>query len=194
MLYYKFLRLESIYYFCEIDYVFKTEQWKDVVGYEGLYQISDLGRVKSLKRKRNNKCKNHSRKLIIERILKQSIMKYYPCVGLHKHKINKITKVHIISSMAFLNHTPCGHKLVVNHIDINKLNNKLNNLELTTARINSNRAHLKSTSKYVGVCWEKSSKKWVARIHFNKKRKTIGRFLNEIDASNAYQKALLAIL
>ena len=46
--YHKNLGLEPIKYFCKIDNEIKTEQWKDVVGYEGLYQVSDLGRIKSL--------------------------------------------------------------------------------------------------------------------------------------------------
>lgn len=52
MLYYKFLNPEPIYYFCEIDYVFKTEIFKDIIGFEGKYQISDLGRLKSLQRQK----------------------------------------------------------------------------------------------------------------------------------------------
>jgi len=46
------------------------------------------------------------------------------------------------------------------------------------------------TSKYIGVCLEKKSKKWVAQIRINKIQKTIGRFETEIEASNAYQKQL----
>ena len=48
MEYNKIFTQESIVYFCEIDKIQKTEIWKDVKGYECLYQVSDLGRIKSL--------------------------------------------------------------------------------------------------------------------------------------------------
>ena len=49
MEYYKNLDLQDIVYFCEVDLIEKTEQWKDIPKYKNHYQVSDLGRVKSLK-------------------------------------------------------------------------------------------------------------------------------------------------
>lgn len=48
MEYYKNLDLAPINYFCDFDLIWKTEQWVDVVGFENKYQVSDLGRVKSI--------------------------------------------------------------------------------------------------------------------------------------------------
>jgi len=50
MEYYKNLDLANITYFCEVDLVEKTEQWRDIPNYENMYQISDLGRLKSYDR------------------------------------------------------------------------------------------------------------------------------------------------
>jgi len=46
------------------------------------------------------------------------------------------------------------------------------------------------TSKYIGVCWEPVRKRFVAAIKIKGKSKSLGRFINEIDAHNAYQKAM----
>ena len=48
-------------------------------------------------------------------------------------------QVHQMVAESFLNHIPCGYKLVVNHIDFNRTNNAVQNLELVSARENSNR-------------------------------------------------------
>lgn len=67
----------------------QTEIWKDIRGYEGLYKVSNLGRVKSLKRKVYDKTR-HYYKIINERILKQTIAtpKYYT-VTLTKKRYSK---------------------------------------------------------------------------------------------------------
>ena len=96
----------------------ENEIWKDVIGYEGLYQVSNLGNVKSL---RFNK----------EKILKQRIgTKGYFAVCLRKDKIVKTKEVHQLIAIAFLNHKPCGYKLVINHIDFNQKNNNILNRHL----------------------------------------------------------------
>jgi hypothetical protein len=95
--------------------------------------------------------------------------------------------------MSFLGHKPCGYKLVVNHIDFNKLNNNLVNLEIITNRENCNKKHLKSSSKYVGVAWCKASKKWRAMIDINNKSNYLGLYNTELEASNAYQNKLLSL-
>lgn len=153
------------------------EIWKEIKGYEG-YEISSTGRVKSLKGK-------------YERILKSAInMHGYYFVGLSKNGKVTTKKVHQLVAIAFLNHVPNGFILVINHINIDKLDNRVENLEIVTMRENSNQKHLKSSSKYIGVCWHKGCKKWQSIIKINGKQKHLGLFVNEIEASNAYQKAL----
>lgn len=159
-----------------------TEQWKDILGYEGLYKVSNLGNIKSLKFQK-------------EKVLKlQTNTKGYFIVNLYKNKKMKSHQIHQLVAIAFLNHVPCKMELVINHINFDKKDNKVSNLEIVTNRENSNRKHLKSTSKYTGVSFEKDRNKWVAQIKIKGKRVLLGRFSNEIDASNVYQSKLKEII
>jgi len=155
------------------------EEYRAVKGYEGLYEVSNFGNVKSLKRKG---CKN-------DRLLKPGISVRYLSVQLFKNKIAVTYNVHKLLAIAFLNHIPDGYKTVVDHIDNNPLNNRLDNLQLITHRENIGK-DLKGSSKYVGVSWSKSSKKWLARININGKNKHLGLFTSEIQAANYYQYEL----
>lgn len=168
------------------------EEWKDVKGYEGFYQVSNKGRVKALSRKVKYKnsfktLKEKNRKLTVD-------SRGYLTVNLCREGVAKTAKVHKLVAIAFLNHTPCGYDLVVDHIDFNKTNNNVYNLRLVTARENANMKHLPSSSKYVGVCLVKNkNKKWFAYITKGKKRINIGYFKNEYDAHLAYQEKLREI-
>lgn len=156
------------------------EIWKDIEDYEGFYQISTHGRGKSLKRKGR----------LEDRILKLQINVhgyYYVVLCNGKRKTHRI---HQLVAMAFLNHTPCGHKLVVDHKDFDRKNNRRDNLRIITQRENTNQKHLKSSSKYTGVTWVKASNKWISRIGINGKQKYLGLFVDELEASRAYKKAL----
>ena len=157
------------------------EIWKDIKNYEGRYQVSDLGRIKSLKRKGCLK----------DRILKQfKDLKGYYRVELFKKNNPKRFVVYILVATALLNHTPCGFKKVVDHKDNNPLNNNLNNLQLTTQRHNCSKDKKGYTSKYVGVVWSKKAKKWQSQININSKLKYLGTYKNEYKAHLAYQNAL----
>lgn len=159
----------------------------DVTGYEGYYQASNLGRIRSLERMVQGRIGLRTQH---ERILKSTVDFHGYCVVvLYKDKPKRL-KVHQVISITFLDHKPCGHKLVVNHIDGDKTNNKLSNLEIVTQRENANLKRFKSSSKYVGVNWYKRSDKWVAKIWINGKKKHLGYFTNEYDAHLAYEKAL----
>lgn len=166
--------------------------WKDIKGYEGLYQASEWGEIRSLSRLMKNRHNGFSR--IRRRILSQSINsggRY--CVTLSKDGKGKSWKVHQLIAMAFLKHTPCGFDLVVNHKDLNPLNNNLDNLEIITQRENANQKHLKSSSKYIGASWIKEKKKWRATIWVDGKSKHLGYFTSEYKAHLEYLKALNAL-
>jgi hypothetical protein len=174
----------------------EEEIWKDIPGYEGIYKISSHGRVKSLQRitfKKGVLCP------IRERILRQFIdIRGYYTVGLCKNGKNKTKGVHQLMAIAFLGHTPCGLKLVPDHKDGNKLNNKLYNIQIVTIRENSSTCFRKDrdnfSSKYVGVYWFKRESKWKAHIKINGKSVYLGMFKTEIEASLAYQTALSELL
>lgn len=159
------------------------EIWKDIKGYEKNYQISNLGNVKS-------KGNNFSRK---EKLLKQGLNKNgYLYVILCNGK-NTHFYIHHLIAINFLNHNVAGRKFVINHIDFDKKNNKLINLEVVTNRENTSKKHLNSSSKYTGVYLNKRTGKWVSSIYIERKRKHLGYFINEYDAYLAYEKALKSI-
>ena len=172
----------------------EEEIWKDVPDYEGRYQVSNLGNVKTLDRV----CHNHKGGSYIRKgsqlkpVINNKGYYHYNFWSL-KEKKGKAVRTHILVAMAFLNHVPCGMKLVVDHIDGNKLNNRLDNLQITTQRINSSKSLRKTSSKYVGVCFDKTRDKWVAMIYSNGKIKHLGRYNCELAAHVAYVKQLKKI-
>lgn len=168
-----------------------NETFLDVVGYEGLYQVSDWGNVRSVERYVSGK--SSSARLLPERILKNNLNKMgYYLVGLMKDGKQSTKKVHQLVAEAFLNHKPCGMSFVVDHIDANKLNNRLDNLQVLTHRENCSKDK-NGVSSFVGVSYIKRDNVWMARIQVNKKNKYIGRYKTELEASEAYQKELFKI-
>lgn len=111
------------------------EVWKDIKGYKGLYQISNLGRVKSLPKKRKNKSGTYS-------LYKEKIIKGNNCKGnsgrsrifLYINGKRKQIKIHHLVALHFI----AGYEAnkTVNHIDGNRLNNHMDNLEWITKEEN----------------------------------------------------------
>lgn len=177
----------------------EKEIWKDVKGWEGTFQVSNHGRMRSLTRYINRKSRwggIHLHK-IEGRILKQvplgkgNRIKYL-CIGLKREgqKFKNIT-VHRLVALAFI--PLIEGKNYVNHKDGNVLNNHYTNLEWTTNRENLCHAELKNntSSKYIGVSYKaKGARRWEASISVDKKYIYIGRFYTEIEAANAYKKKL----
>lgn len=169
------------------------EVWKNIPNYEGMYQISNLGNVKSLPREVLKKGKYPF-------ICKEKILKNrkdgagYLCVALFKNSKRKDMCVHQLVAIVFLNHTICGYNIVVDHIDSNPLNNRVENLRLITQRENTYRVRDNYSSKHKGVCWKKQAKKWQASITINGKTKYLGLFISEYSAHLAYQNKLKEIL
>lgn len=165
---------------------------KDIPGYEGLYQATSDGEIISLPKKAKNR---YGYRMTNKKILKPAkINSDYLFVCLCKNGKQKPITVHKLITLSFLGICPDGYQ--VNHIDSNKSNNCASNLEYVTARQNSihYRQSQKKTSQYTGVSWLKRDQKWVAYIMINKKNYYLGSFDLEIDASNAYQKCLVAHL
>lgn len=167
------------------------EVFKDIPNYEGIYQISNLGNARSLDR--YVKHINGSKRLIKGIILKPPIGNHgYRVISLSRDCKTKSRTVHQIVAEVFLNHKPNGYSLVINHINFNKLDNRVENLEIVTPRVNANQKHIKSSSNYVGVTWCKHAEKWLSRIEINGKKIHLGSFSNEEEASKYYESALIS--
>ena len=152
------------------------ENWRDVRGYEGYYQVSDLGRVKSLSK---------------GRILKQHIVNgRYNSVNLSANAVRRGVNVHTLVAESFLNHTN-NRKTVVDHINNIGTDNRLSNLQIISHRENCSKDRRGYTSKYTGVSWNKKTKKWVAFLSIDGKLKYLGSFDTEERASIAYDFAVM---
>ena len=106
------------------------EIWRDVIGYEGLYQISSLGRVKSLSKKSKPGKGNYSRPEIIMKL--RHTTDGYMHVLLYKNGKGKRCRVHRLVAKAFIQNP--GNKPTVNHINHIRDDNRVDNLEWATAR------------------------------------------------------------
>jgi hypothetical protein len=167
------------------------EIFLDIEDYEGLYQVSQIGNVKSLERYKDN---NGGRVLVCEKILKLAINKKgYSVASLCKNGKQKTVPVHRLVALSFIRNP--NNKPQVNHINEIKTDNRVSNLEWCTNRENTTHSfnNKKSTSKYIGVHYSKSNKKWCAQIRMNGKSKHLGFFTEELDAHNAYQNKLKEI-
>ena len=85
-------------------------------------------------------------------------------------------------------------KQVIDHIDGDKLNNNLSNLQVTSQRVNSIKSIRNNKySNYTGVTFDKARGKWVASISINGKKHRMGRFNCEVKAAYAYNQKLKEI-
>ncbi len=159
------------------------ELWKNVVGFEGVFIVSSLGRAKRLK------CRFAKE----DRLLKPHIGKrgYYVYNLCYKGK-NKICSMHRLVAQAFISNPE--NKREVNHKDSNKLNNEISNLEWTTPQENSRHAvksegskkffHKRGASKY-NYC---GNVRWRAEIRIDNKNNYLGTFEFKEQAHEAFRK------
>ena len=146
------------------------ENWKDILGYEGLYQVSDLGRVRSIK---NN--------IILKQTIARGRYRIMLCKRNHKQFY-----VHRLVWETFNHQTD----LQIDHIiEGNKLDNRLCNLQPLTASENMSKylSHKIGSNKYTGVCYKIKSRKWIAVAFHGKNRKYIGSFDSQELAIQARQ-------
>lgn len=125
--------------------------WGHIDNYDGLYEISDNGEVKSLEK--TIQINEGNRKVVMKR--KERILKWgftldgYPQVKLSKGNKMKTFRVHILVWEAFGNTPRNGHKVQVDHIDGNKNNANISNLRLLSNRENTIQSKLRHKKKRV---------------------------------------------
>ena len=164
-----------------------NEIWLPIPNYEGLYEISNYGRVKSFlsppkKNKVNIPLKEG--KIINPFYDKKKYLKLH----LTKNKNPKTFLVHRLVMLAFVGES----KLAVDHIDGNKENNHLSNLRYCTNRENSIYHYEKKSDKSstkVGVSYNKQHRKWRSYIIINRKQIHLGYFNSEEEAEKKYLEA-----
>ena len=160
-----------------------TEIWAPIPGYSN-YEVSSLGRVNSLNYIKEGK----------PREMKIGSKRRYHYVKLYNKGVHKIFYVHQLVAMAFLGHVPNGNTMEVDHIDENKSNNRLENLQIISSRANISKSCAKNRALPTGVNYDKARNKYRARIKIGDKQKFLGRFDTPEEASEVYQKALREII
>jgi len=158
----------------------ENEIWKDILNYDGVYKISNLGRVKSFKHKKEKGM-----------IMKGKLHRGYKLVTLSKDLYQRKYKVHRLVAHMFLGLDLEDKKKIINHKNHNKIDNRVDNLEIVSCRENTSYQKVNTSSKYVGVSWNKRIKKWNSYITINDKKINLGYYLIEKEAHNSYLKALI---
>lgn len=163
------------------------EFWKDIENYEGLYQVSDQGRVRSLERSVERRGKGLLK-------IKGKIISSRPKDGeycrliLHRDGVKSGRTVHKLVAEAFLDKPDCLERIAVDHINNIKTDNRLCNLQYITYRENNSKDKKEGSSKHTGVYIFKGKIK--AQIKINNSSISLGIFDSEYLASEAYQMAL----
>ena len=126
------------------------EEWKDIIGYEGLYQVSNLGRVKSINRVvyyNDGRKFNYSSKILKVNINKRNYNNNI--VHLYKNGIRKAIPVHRLVATSFIVNN--DNLPEVNHIDGNRNNNKVENLEWSSRKDNMKHAFDNGLINNIGI-------------------------------------------
>ncbi len=172
------------------------EEWRDIKGYEGFYQVSNFGNIKSLARE--IKRRNQGSVYKVETYKKATICPKtgYRKLFLSKNGVNKCFSVHSLVANQFLDKV--NIKDVVDHISGDKLNNRADNLRFVSqsknlSNVNKKIINGKATSRYKGVSFSKEKNKYYARIYVNSVKKWLGYFSDELQAANAYNNAALLL-
>jgi hypothetical protein len=160
------------------------EIWKSIKNYEGIYEASNLGRIKSLKRVVLNNGSYSGSVTKNELILKQHKNKYgYYVVTLQKNKIRTHKSVHRIIAETFIDNINNYNE--VNHKNFDKSDNKIENLEWCNRSQNINHYvdSMSKSSKYRGISFDKRRNKWFAYLDYDKKRISLGYHKTEEEAN-----------
>lgn len=161
-----------------------NEQWKPVVGYKKLYEVSNMGNVRSVDRcieRSNGIPQNFKGKPLTHHINRKG----YPTISLSKNGKAKTHRVHTLMAKAFLDYK-LKKGICVDHINNVRNDNRLENLQVISHRENCS----KDKPGLVGCYYDKANKRWKASIKIEGVSRHIGHYKSEEEAHNAYMKVL----
>ena len=145
----------------------EIEEWRDVVCYEWLYQVSNKGRVKRVLGSRTTQCKN---KYSWDNVLHNMIHRAgYLYVTLRKNNKRLNMLVHRLVAIAFLENK--YNKSSVDHKDNNRKNNNIDNLQWVTHQENLQFSYTRDRRLVSPWCWERMTK-----INYEEKAKPVAMF------------------
>lgn len=163
------------------------ENWVDIKGYEGYYQVSNFGNVRSLDRETKITYNNHIRRYKGKVLTKVKNKEGYEVIILNVSDKREYKYVHHIVAETFIGYRKENE--VIDHINNIKYDNRAQNLQITTIRNNTTKDidKTKRSSKYIGVSFTKANQKWRSTIVINNKLVHLGYFDTELEAHLAYK-------
>lgn len=167
---------------------YADEEWRAIPGYEGYYEASSLGRIKSLRRviaRRDGYAQPVAEKILAQKVMNKS----YRGVALLKDRKQTTFLVHRLVMQAFE-----AYEGPVDHVDRCGANNAISNLR--RASLSQNQANQgmrrNNTSGFKGVTWDRRANRWMAQISVANKRQFLGYFKVPEEAARKYDSVARA--
>jgi hypothetical protein len=166
------------------------EEWKSIPGYEGKYEVSSSGSVRSVGRYID--APNGRTRWLPQRILTASVQKKWGYCMVYLYNEGK-AKAHLVHKLVALLFLDIPWSTDIDHIDRDKSNNACSNLRSTTQQLNNmNQGPQKNNSCGLkGVHWRRDMGVWRASIRVNRKLYHLGHFQTKEKAALAYNEAAL---
>ena len=166
-----------------------NETWKDIVGFEGLYIVSNFGNVKGLTRTVKTKTGNRTYKQ--QDIKPRIVGNNYRQIGLYKNGEKRYHQLllHRIVMEAFVGYNPMS----VNHIDGDKANNRLSNLEYCTDSDNELHKYRVIINKKRGAYLNRQNNRYYSQLRYKGNLLSLGEFDTIDEAYKAYYEKYIEL-